>query len=59
MTPTAGHQFDIPCVPESISVEGLAADGDVLGLVEGHLAPHRAGLAHRADTNIGLDTQHV
>lgn len=59
MTPTAGHQFDVPPVPDSIWVEGLAADGDVLRLVEGHLTPHRAGLARGADANVVLDAQHV
>lgn len=59
MTPTAGHQFDVPPVPDSISVEGLAADGDVLRLVEGHLTPHCAGLARGADANVVLDAQHV
>lgn len=59
MTPTAGHQFDLPPVPDSVRVEGLAADGDVLRLVEGHLAPHRAGLARGDDANVGLDAQHI
>lgn len=59
MTPTAGHQFDVPPVRESHLVVGLAANGDMLRLVEGHLALHPAGLTCGADANIGLDAQHL
>lgn len=59
MTPTAGHQFDVPPVHESHLVAGLAANGDVLRLVEGHLALHPAGLACGADADVGLDAQHL
>lgn len=59
MTPTAGHQFDVPPVHESHLVAGLAANGDVLRFVEGHLALHPAGLACGADADVGLDAQHL
>lgn len=58
-TPTAGHEFDVPPVANSVRVERLAADCDVLRLVEGHLTLHLAGLACGTDTNVGLDAQHV
>lgn len=59
MTPTAGHQFYVPPVHGSHLVVGLAANGDMLRLVEGHLALHPAGLACGADADVGLDTQHL
>lgn len=59
VTPTAGHQFDVPRVRGSHFVVGLAANGDVLRLVEGHLALHPAGLACGADADVGLDAQHL
>lgn len=59
MTPTAGHQFDVPPVRGSVSAAGLAADCDVLRLVEGHLTPHLAGLARGAEADVGLDVQRV
>lgn len=58
-TPTAGHQFDVPPVANLIGFERLAADCDVLRLVEGHLTLHLAGLACGTDANVGLDAQHV
>lgn len=58
-TPTAGHQFDVPSVADSICVERFAADRDVLRLVEGHLTPDLAGLACGTDAAVGLDAQHV
>lgn len=59
MTPTAGHQFDVSSVDESCLVAGLTAHGDLLGLVEGHLAPHLAGFASLAVGDIGPDAQHL
>lgn len=59
MTPTAGHQFDVPPLAAAVWVERLAAHCDVLRLVEGHLAPHLAGLALGTDADVGLDAQHV
>lgn len=59
MTPTAGHQFDVSPVEESFLVAGLTANCDVLRLVEGHLAPHLAGLTCLTDADISLDAQHL
>lgn len=58
MTPTAGHQFDVPSVHESYLVVGLAAHCDLLRLVEGHLAPHLAGFTSLAVGDVGQDAQH-
>lgn len=58
-TPTAGHQLDVPPLAVAVWVERLAAHCDVLRLVEGHLAPHLAGLTRGTDANVGLDAQQV
>lgn len=57
--PTTGHQFDVPPVDDPFLVAGLTANCDVLKLVEGHLAPHLAGLMSLTEADIGLDAQHL
>lgn len=59
VTPTAGHQFDVSPVDESCLVAGLTANCDLLGLVEGHLAPHPAGFTGLTEADVGLDAQHL
>lgn len=59
VTPTVGHQFDVPSVEDSCLVAGLAAHCDLLGLVEGHLAPHLAGFTSLAVADIAPDAQHL
>lgn len=59
MTPTAGHQFDVSPVDESCLVACLTANCDLLGLVEGHLAPHLAGFPSLTEAHVGFDAQHL
>lgn len=59
MTPTAGHQFDVSSVDESCLVAGFTANGDLLGLVEGHLAPHLRGFTSLTEADIGPDAQQL
>lgn len=56
-TPTAGHQFDVPPVDESLLVAGLAADGDVLRFEEGDLAAYLLGSTRLG--HVGLDAQQL
>lgn len=57
LTPTAGHQFDVPPVNESILVGSLTADSDVLRFKEGHLAPDLVGPTPLGD--VGVDAQQL
>lgn len=59
VTPTAGHQLDIPPVHQSRLVAGLAAQRHLLGLVEGHLAAHLAGFTSLAEGDVAPDAQHL
>ena len=59
MTPTVGHQFDVSSVEESGPVAGLAAHRHLLGLVEGHLAPHLVCFTSVAVAHVGPDAHHL
>lgn len=59
VTPTAGYQFDVSSVNESFLIAGLTANCDLLGLVEGHLAPHLAGFTSLTEADVGPDAQHL
>lgn len=59
MTPTTGHQFDVPPVNVAHLVAGLAANCDPLRLVESHLAPHLAGFTRRAVAHILPNVQNL
>lgn len=57
MTPTAGYQFDVSPVDEPDLIAGLTANCDLLGFVEGHLAPHLVGFTGLVVAHIGLNAQ--
>lgn len=59
MTPTAGHQFDISPVHESLSVAGLTANCDMLRLVKGQPTPHLADFACVTVTYVVVDAEHL
>ena len=57
-TPTVGDQFDVsPSDPPLVA--GLAAQGPLLGLVEGDLAAHLAHLTALVEGGVGLNAQCV
>lgn len=57
MTLTAGYQFNVSSVDEPSLVAGLTANCDLLGLVEGHLAPHPTSFTGLIVARIGLNAQ--
>lgn len=59
MTPTVGHQLNVPPVHMSCLVGGLAANRDLLGFVKGHLAADLTGFPCVVVADVGLDGQLV
>lgn len=57
-TPTAGHQFDFPRADVPDLVGGLAANCDLVRLVEDCLARHHADFTRLVVADIGLDAHH-